>query len=147
MKPYPVILMVISLVLSASWAMAANQKTLELGEVLFHMPNLGGSTNSLSCSSCHAKGLLLQEAAKHSNLMSAIRHCLIKELGGSNKKGRSFSMFSLKSYILSISAEAPVLKHPPPDMTNGYRPGGPQQSDSLGQKTPKNSNYKEVKVK
>jgi hypothetical protein len=142
MKPLFITCMVISFALTAAMAMAADQKSLELGEDLFHDPNLGGSTNQMSCSSCHAWGYRLQDAATHPDLLSAIRQCLIKELGGSNRN-RIFDMQALRTYVLSLSAEAPTtLEHSPPDMLSGFRPGGPQVGNQQPQ--PGNSGQKSI---
>jgi cytochrome c peroxidase len=126
MKPLFITGMIISFALTTALAMAADQKSLKLGEDLFHDPNLGGSTNQMSCSSCHAEGYRLQNAATHPDLLSAIRLCLINELGGSNKN-RIFDMPALRDYALSLAAEAPTaLEHSTPETMNGFRPGGPR---------------------
>jgi hypothetical protein len=142
MKPLFITGMIISFALTTALAMAADQKSLKLGEDLFHDPNLGGSTNQMSCSSCHAEGYRLQNAATHPDLLSAIRLCLINELGGSNKN-RIFDMPALRDYALSLAAEAPIaLEHSTPEMMNGFRPGGPRagsqpfQPGNSGQKSP-----------
>jgi len=115
----------------ASEAMARDLslEKLRLGEKLFYDPTAGGSTNELSCNSCHKGGRRLENVASGAGLMRTIRRCLVSHLGGmvgEPKNGRDFHIVALRAYVLSLSREAPVSSWSSPspqDVDPRGRPG------------------------
>jgi hypothetical protein len=127
MKPLFITGMAISFALATAMAMAADQRSYEeIGQNLFFDPAMGGSTNVLSCNSCHSRGYRLDNAATNSNIMPAIRQCLIENLGGS-KEGNQVDMRALRAYIVSIIRDLSISPDDPsPDMMSGFQPGNPE---------------------
>ena len=108
----------------AARASAPGLNIMELGEELFSDPALGGSRNELSCNSCHNRGRGLENIPAGPHLMSAIKQCLVHEMGGS-AEGASLFMRELPAYVLSLAGQgAAAPRHSPPDMRRGFRPGG-----------------------
>jgi len=105
-------------------ASTSSLSILELGEELFYDPTLGGSANELSCNSCHNRGRGLENIPAGPQLMSAIKQCLVNEMGGS-AEGAFLFMRELPAYVLSLSGKgAGASGNSPPDMKGGFRPGG-----------------------
>jgi hypothetical protein len=134
LKPLFITGMAISFALTATVAMAADQRPLEeIGEDLFYNPALGGSINELSCNSCHSWGYRLEYAPGNPNVMFAIRQCLVDRLGGSNKDGL-VNMGALGAYVMELSGGLSLpFDTLSPDMMNGFRPNGSESRRHLNE--------------
>ena len=91
--------------LAAGTALAASKSSTAYGEQLFNDPELGGSVNDNSCSSCHANGDGLAEADENAKLTKTINKCVTRALETKKIDGRSAEMRSLKMYVLSLAEE------------------------------------------
>ena len=92
---------ILVLFIAAGTAYAAKSSA-TFGQELFNDPKLGGSTNDSSCSSCHAGGKGLENAAGNKKLSKLINSCLVDKMTGEKLDGRTVSMRSLKMYIKSL---------------------------------------------
>lgn len=81
---------------------AAGKSSAEFGKELFNDPKLGGSTNDSSCSSCHAGGKGLENAAGNKKFTKLVNSCLVEKMAGEKIDGRTVNMRSLKMYIKSL---------------------------------------------
>jgi cytochrome c peroxidase len=103
MKRQKWLAVILVLFIAAGTAYAAGKSSAELGQELFNDPKLGGSTNDSSCSSCHAEGKDLENAAGNKKLSKLINNCLVGKMVGEKIDGRTVSMRSLKMYIKSLN--------------------------------------------
>lgn len=89
--------------LSGPSSVMAAEPSVELGRRLFSNPGLSGSTNGMSCSSCHPRGEKLGQAWLDNNLNEVINRCITGPLGGKSIDIRGAEMRSLKMYIESLT--------------------------------------------
>ncbi|KPJ98008.1 MAG: hypothetical protein AMJ60_09750 [Desulfobacterales bacterium SG8_35] len=94
---------VLVICLTAGIACAAGKSSEEIGREIFNDPQLGGSKNESSCSSCHAGGKGLENAAANKKLSKLINNCLVSRMEGEKMDGRTATMRSLKMYIASLT--------------------------------------------
>jgi cytochrome c peroxidase len=93
---------ILAIVLAAGAASGAGKSSVEMGKEIFNDPKLGGSSNESSCSSCHAGGKGLENAAANKKFTKLINNCLVSRMEGEKMDGRKVSMRSLKMYIKSL---------------------------------------------
>ena len=93
---------VLAICLAAGVASGAGKSSVELGQEMFNDPKLGGSANESSCSSCHAGGKGLENAAANKKFTKLINNCLVSRMEGEKMDGRKVGMRSLKMYIKSL---------------------------------------------
>lgn len=96
-----------------SFGIAYAGGTAERGKVLFNDPELGGSTNSRSCNSCHPGGNGLEDAGNKdfttfmklrvNDLEDVINICIENPLKGKALDKDSREMKDLVAYIRSLS--------------------------------------------
>ncbi|MCF8383555.1 MAG: cytochrome C [Chlorobium sp.] len=85
-------------------AIAADVPSFAHGKKLFNDPALGGSTNSMSCNSCHPSGKGLEHAWKNPKLAETINVCITGQLTGKALPLDSMEMRSLVLYIRSLKS-------------------------------------------
>jgi|GEM_PF-758269 len=131
MKPFKVALIVmISLGLAFSIALAENEGSAVSGKILFANPDAFGGTKA--CSACHPNGNGLEKAGELEDLVETINGCIVRAVGGKAIPEDSQNMKDMVAYIMSLSeAEAPGYG------TTGYgSPGyGTTNSDTTGGST------------
>jgi hypothetical protein len=127
MKPLFITSMTISFALATAMAMATDQRSYEeIGQELFFDSTLGGSTNALSCNSCHSGGYRLDNAATKHDIMPAIRRCLVDNLGGSKESGQA-DMRALRAYLVNFLRDSSITPEDSPSgMLSGFQPGNPK---------------------
>ena len=96
------LMIILVLFIAAGTAYGARKSSAELGQELFNDPKLSSSTNDSACSSCHAEGKGLENAAENKKLSKLINSCLVVKMGGEKLDGRTVSIRSLKMYIKTL---------------------------------------------
>lgn len=97
--------MVLLMLTISACASAEKEPSATEGEKLFNDPQLAGSVNASSCTSCHPGGKGLERAFKNPKLVSVINACIIGPLEGQALEESSAEMQSLKVYVESFGGE------------------------------------------
>lgn len=91
-----------ALLSTAALTVLAAEPSVARGKELFNDPNLGGSTNPMSCNTCHQDGKGMEKAGGREDLASMINTCIIQALQGKQLDEQSPEMQSLQLYIRSV---------------------------------------------
>ena len=110
-------------------------RALALGEELFFDPNVGGSTNSWSCNTCHGGGAGLGSAADLLNPKQAVRYCVSNRMGGILER-KDWHVGALTIYVLSFSGVEGAATEPeaPVSPKSGPLKGWEKNNKPVGKK-------------
>jgi len=105
--PFVLVFIIVSISTSAF-----SEGDVHSGKNLFNDPKLGGSTNELSCNSCHPDGKGLSDAVKKNELRTKagdgellekiVNQCITNALKGHALETKSGEMQDIVAYIKSL---------------------------------------------
>lgn len=107
---YLLILLVSGCALQQEKGMTAGAGDVERGRYLFNQAGFGGSTNDMSCGSCHPHGTGLEHVAKKfegkdAELRQSVNQCIKIALKGEGIREDSQAMADVVAYVKSLGGK------------------------------------------